>query len=223
MADSAAVARLEQTLADLFRTGEVRAADGTVRRIFPIAIPAEEGRALRDWVVREQAVSTIEIGLAFGLSALHICHGLLMRGNDAARHVALDPHQARAFANSGLEALAQAGVANMVEHHAEESQTALPRFVTEGRRFDLAFVDGNHRFDAVFLDLIHLGRLVRGGGVIVLDDYQLPGVAKAASFCVTNLGWMLEDVSNPDALHQWAVLRTTSEPKERAFDYFVDF
>ncbi len=98
---------------------------------------------------------------------------------------------------------------------------ALPRFVSEGGAFDFAFVDGNHRFDAVFLDLIFLGRLVRCGGVIVLDDYQLPRVARAASFCVTNLGWTLEEVSAPVALHQWAVLRTTREPKVRPFDYFV--
>jgi hypothetical protein len=26
---------------------------------------------------------------------------------------------------------------------------------------------------------LYLGRLVRGGGIIFLDDYQLPGVARA--------------------------------------------
>ena len=87
----------------------------------------------------------------------------------------------------------------------------------------MAFVDGNHRFDGVFLDLVYLGRLVRGGGVIVLDDYQLPAVARAASFCLTNLDWTLEDVSAPDAVHQWAVLRTRAMPTNRPFDYFVDF
>jgi len=31
-------------------------------------------------------------------------------------------------------------------------------------------VDGNHRFDAVFVDLYYLGRLLRPGGVMFLDD-----------------------------------------------------
>ena len=75
----------------------------------------------------------------------------------------------------------------LIEYRAEESQFALPRFLGEGRRFDLAFVDGNHRFDGVFLDLVYLGRLVRGGGIVFLDDYQLPAVARAVSFCTTNL------------------------------------
>jgi hypothetical protein len=99
----------------------------------------------------------------------------------------------------------------------------LPRLVAEGRRFDLAFVDGNHRFDGVFLDLVYLGRLVRGGGIVFLDDYQLPAVARAVSFCTTNLRWTVEEVSPPDELHQWAVLRTPAAPSERRFDHFVDF
>ncbi len=221
--ERAHAAQVERVLADLVRTGEVRAPDGRVHHLFPIAIPAEEARWLRDTVVRERATVTIEVGLAYGLSALSICQALLINGDDAARHVVIDPHQATRFADCGLQALALAGVASMVEHHAEESQTALPRFVSERRRFDLAFVDGNHRFDAVFLDLVYLGRLVRGGGTIVLDDYQLPGVARAASFFVTNRGWTLEDVSPTDTLHQWAVLRTPTEPAERPFDYFVEF
>jgi hypothetical protein len=57
----------------------------------------------------------------------------------------------------------EARVDEMVELHAEESQIALPRFLGEARRFHLAFVDGNHRSDGVFVDLVFLGRLVRAG------------------------------------------------------------
>jgi predicted O-methyltransferase YrrM len=111
----------------------------------------------------------------------------------------------------------------MVEHHEEESQLALPRFLGEGRTFDVAFVDGNHRFDWVFVDLFYLGRLLRPGGIVFLDDYQLPGVARATLFYQTNLGWRLEEVSAPDVLHQWAILRTAVVQDTRPFDYFVEF
>jgi len=40
-----AVAQVEQVLADLLSSGQMRAADGTVRSLFPVAIPAEEGQA----------------------------------------------------------------------------------------------------------------------------------------------------------------------------------
>ena len=201
----------------------VARADGTVHRLFPVAISSAEGEALREWVEREGATRTIEIGLGYGISALSVCEGLLANGDPAARHVAVDPYQATRFGNCGLQVLEEAGVAWLVEYHAEESQIALPRLLGEGRRFDLAFVDGNHRFDGIFLDLIYLGRLLHPGAVVVVDDYQLPAVTRAASFCLTNLGWTLQEVSPVDELHQWAALRTSMAPDTRPFDYYVEF
>jgi predicted O-methyltransferase YrrM len=202
----------------------VARSDGTLHSLFPVAVSAAEGEALREWVLREGATQTIEIGLGYGISALHVCEGFLLGNADpTARHVAVDPYQATRFANCALQFLEEAGVAELVEHHAQESQIALPRFLSEGRSFHLAFVDGNHRFDGVFLDLVFLGQLVCAGGIVFVDDYQLPAVARAASFCLTNLGWTLEKVSAADDLHQWAVLRTCALPDTRAFDYYVDF
>ncbi|MBI2514612.1 class I SAM-dependent methyltransferase [Candidatus Wolfebacteria bacterium] len=197
--------------------------DKSVIDIFPVAINAAQGKALRDWVIKEKAVHTIEIGLAWGIGALHICEGLLMSGKDNARHIVIDPFQAASFKNCGLQLLEEAGVAHLVEHCAEESQIALPRFVSEGRQFDFAFVDGSHLFDRVFLDLIYLGRLVRPEGVIFADDYQAPAVAKAVSFCLNNLGWKLEEKLSLDEHHQWAVLRTPLKPISRSYPHFVDF
>jgi predicted O-methyltransferase YrrM len=219
-----ALRRVRVVIERLVRGGTaVARSDGTLHSIFPVAVYAAEGEALREWVLREGATRTIEIGLGYGISALHICEGLLGNADPVARHVALDPYQATRFADCGLQVLEEAGIAQMVEHHAEESQIALPRFLDEARRFHLAFVDGNHRFDGVFLDLVFLGRLVRAGGIVFVDDYQLPAVARAASFCVTNLGWTLEEVSTADDLHRWAVLRTSTVPDTRPFDYYVDF
>ena len=76
---------------------------------------------------------------------------------------------------------------------------------------------------AVFLDLYYLGHLVRMGGVIILDDYNLPGIEKAASFFVENLQWKIEEISPLESEHQWAVLRTSPDPDTRDFRYFVNF
>ena len=197
--------------------------DGSLHDLFPVAASAAEGEALRDWVLRERATRTIEVGLGYGISALHICEGLLGNSGPTARHVVIDPYQATRFSDLGLQFLDEAGVREMVEHHAEKSEIVLPRFVDEARSFDLAFVDGNHRFDGVFVDLFYLGRLVRKGGIVFLDDYQLPGVARAVSFFASNLGWTMEEVSPPDDLHQWAVLRTSVVSDMRQFDHFAEF
>ncbi|MDP8948944.1 MAG: class I SAM-dependent methyltransferase [Actinomycetota bacterium] len=201
----------------------VARSDGTPHDLFPVAASAAEGEALRGWVIKEGATRTIEIGLGYGISALHVCEGLLANAGPTARHVVVDPYQATRFSDCGLQLLEEAGVAGLVKHHAEESQIALPRFLSEGRSFDFAFVDGNHRFDGVFVDLYYLGRLVRPGGIVFVDDYQLPAIARAASFFQRNLGWMLEEVSAWDDVHQWAVLRTSAVPDTRPFDHYVDF
>jgi predicted O-methyltransferase YrrM len=216
--------RVRDVIERLVRDGTaVARSDGTLHTLFPVAASAAECEALRGWVLREGATRTVEIGLGYGISALHICEGLLANAGPTARHVAIDPYQATRFSDCGLQFLDEAGVARLVEHHAEESLTALGRFLVEGKTFDLAFVDGNHRFDGVFPDLVYLGRLVRPGGILFLDDYQLPAVARATSFFVTNLGWTLEEVSAADDLHQWAVLRTSGTPDRRPFDYYIDF
>jgi predicted O-methyltransferase YrrM len=219
-----ALRRVRGVIERLVRDGTaVARSDGTLHDIFPVAVYATEGESLRAWVLREGATRTIEIGLGYGISALYVCEGLLGNADPAARHVVLDPNQATRFANCGLQFLEEAGVAGMIEHHAEASEIALPRFLGEGRRFDLAFVDGNHRFDGVFLDLVFLGRLLCAGGIVFVDDYQLPSVARAVSFCVTNLDWTLEEASAAHDLHRWAVLRTSAAADTRPFDYYVDF
>ena len=216
--------RVRQVLDRLVQDGTaVARSDGSVHRLFPVSVGATEGAALRSWVISEAPARTIEIGLGYGISALFVCEGLLASGDSSARHVVIDPNQETRFANCGLQFLGEAGVADLVEHHAEESQIALPRLLSEGYRFDLAVVDGNHRYDAVFLDLVYLGRLLRPGSIVFLDDYHLPGVARAAAFFLTNLGWTFEKVSTADEHHHWAVLRTSIKPDTRAFDYFRDF
>ena len=219
-----ALRQVRRVIERLVRDGSaVARSDGTLHSIFPVAASAAEGEALRGWVTRERATNTIEIGLGYGVSALFVCEGLLANGRAGTSHVVLDPYQATRFADCGLQFLEEAGLGQLVEYHADESQIALPRFLSEGRSFDLAFVDGNHRFDGVFLDLIYLGRLVRAGGVVFVDDYQLAAVARAVSFCLTNLGWRIEEVSAADDFHQWAVLRTSDAPDTRPFDYYVEF
>jgi predicted O-methyltransferase YrrM len=201
----------------------VSRADRSKHDVRTVSISTGEGEALRKWVSSENAAQTVEIGLGYGLSALYICEGLLQNGNPDARHVVLDPFQAGRFADCGLQILEEAGVRPIVEYHAEASQIALPAFLKEGRRFDFGFVDGNHRFDGVFVDLFYLGRLLRKGGVVILDDYDLPGIERAVSFFQTNLDWTIEETAPLDDRHRWVVLRTAKHADERDFRYFVEF
>jgi predicted O-methyltransferase YrrM len=202
-------------------------ADG---RLFPVAIGREEGLALRDCVRREGASRTLEAGLGHAVSTLFILEGSVANGGDVG-HVACDPYQFTAlpghltrYEGIGLERLEEAGVRDLVEFHEQESQLVFPRLLAEGRTFDLAFLDANHRFEGVFLDLIYSGRLLKEGGIVFADDTQLPGVRRAVDFCLANLGWTLEDEGAEAGAHEWLVLRTGSHDVYlRPFFEFVDF
>lgn len=214
----------KELIEELYRNGTVVARlDGSTHDLFPVSVSAGEGAALRELVRRERAVNTVEIGFGYGLSALFICEGLLGVGASDCRHVVIDPHQSTRFRDCGLQLIEDAGFSRMVEYHPLESEIALPRFLAEGRRFDFAFVDGNHRFEGVFLDLVYLNRLVRDGGLIVVDDFQLASVAKAVSFLRANMEFSLDTVSKEDPFHHWAAIRKPVTPPARAFDHFVDF
>lgn len=216
--------RVRQVIERIEHDGRVTAvADRSSHHLFPVAMSTAEGAVLAEWIVSEGAARTIEIGLGYGIAALFACEGLLRVGSGSARHVAIDPFQRSRFADVALQLLDEAGVADMVELHRHESQLVLPRLVNDGSRFDVAVVDGNHRFDRVFVDLYFLNRLLRPGGIVFLDDLQLPAVARASAFFVTNLDWRRELVSGDDPFHQWAVLRTGTEPDRRPFTHFVDF
>jgi predicted O-methyltransferase YrrM len=94
--------------------------------------------------------------------------------------------------------LAAAGVRDHVEVIEEESQLALPRLVSEGRAFDLAFVDGDHRFESALIDLYFMTRLVRPEGLIVMDDMWLPSIRTAVAYVERNFGLTLEPDALPD-------------------------
>jgi len=144
---------------------------------------------LRDILVAHGVHVVIEVGLAYGSSALAIGEALLLTGGTNTSHIVIDPFQATAYENVGWDALNAAGLAAQTTFIGEASSIALARLVGEGLTADAAFVDGSHRFHEVFVDLYFLRRLVRPGALIVLDDVASPSVAAALRYFDLNLGW----------------------------------
>ena len=153
-----------------------------------VALPAEDGDVLRDLLLAERASVVIEVGLAYGSSALAIAEALAARERPGARHLIIDPFQ-HLFHDAGWEAIGPAHDAGLSTLLRERSQLVLPRLLSEGLVADAAFVDGSHIFHNVFVDLYFLREVVRPGGLLVLDDYQWPSVATAVRYFELNTGW----------------------------------
>ena len=53
-------------------------------------------------------------------------------------------------------------------------------------KFDFIFIDGWHTFDYTLLDFFYADKLLRKGGIIIIDDAKHLGVAKCVRYIDTN-------------------------------------
>ncbi|MEV6833936.1 class I SAM-dependent methyltransferase [Streptomyces sp. NPDC051133] len=154
-----------------------------------VTVPEHHCDQLRDLLVAEGVQTVVEVGLAYASSALAIGEALITVDAPRPRHVVIDPFQERDWSNVGWQLLCSAGLDAIASLVLAPSSIALPGLLTEGLTADAAFVDGSHRFHEVFVDLYFLRKIVRPGGLIVLDDDWAPSVRTAVRYFERNLGW----------------------------------
>lgn len=174
---------------------------------------------LRDLLIADDARVVIEIGLAYGSSALAVVEALLMTEQSGTRHVIMDAYQDR-FDDVGWITLVGAGVGDSCTLIRERSQLALPRLVADGFVADAAFVDGSHIFHNVFVDLVFLSEIVRPAGLIILDDCEWPSVAAAVDYFEVNMGWHSEPTTDASRLRAYRLPDPRLEPSFEAFQAF---
>ncbi|GAB1446016.1 hypothetical protein MASR2M41_17650 [Flammeovirgaceae bacterium] len=62
----------------------------------------------------------------------------------------------------------------------------LPRLYSNGIRIDFAYVDSTKVFDILMMDLYYLIKMLKRGGMVILDDVDYPGIWLIARFLVTH-------------------------------------
>lgn len=118
---------------------------------------------------------SVEVGLAFGISAIAIAEEVVKNGGS---HIAIDKFEVTAWGSNGLHLIEQAGLKDKIEFHEEYSHVALSKFLSEGRQFDFAYIDSTKLFDYLMVDFFFLDKMLTEGGVIVFDDVAFPGIRK---------------------------------------------
>lgn len=189
--------------------------DNGANHIYPYSPTPERGRVITELCRAVRPAATLEVGMAWGVSTLLILEGLIKSGAHFVPHVVIDPFQSSLFHDAATLALGKLGVEELVEFYDQPSELVLPHLLAQGRRFDFAFIDGDHRFDAAFTDFRFIHLLLARGGVILFDDTWLDSVHLTVRYAETNLGY--REVEVPCAVPVYRsrpMLRAIEKPAE---------
>lgn len=218
---------ISQARKEIYESGRVETRDGVKPDIFPTGLTAERAAFVRAAVAMIPVRRSLETGFAFGLGALAVLEGSPERMPGT--HTAVDPLAGTTWGDAGRVTLERAGAIDALELIQEDSSLALPRLLLEGREnaYDFALIDGCHLFEFVLSDLVYANRLVRPGGLVVVDDLWMPAVSAATDFVVKNLGCDRlpppVECDGAGAARHCVVLRVPDQAPDRAWDHFEPF
>ena len=167
----------------------------------------ETGSLLYAALMTSKFPTSLEIGLATGLSAMYMAQAhvdINGGGDDSIRHICIDPTQRLpkdetstvglqrgGWDSEGLQHLEQSKLGRVVAMLETESHRALPALHEAGWTFGVVFIDGMHLYDYILLDFFYADLMLPVGGILVLDDAWLPSVQDAAKFILTNRSYEL--------------------------------
>jgi predicted O-methyltransferase YrrM len=172
-------------LEDLYRIGKRVDLAGKERKVTG-ALPRKDALVLQEMVKFVKAKTTLETGVAFGLSTLAICEALKDSGSEGVLHYGVDPDQNTVHGGAALANLKRAGLDGIFELREGPSHLVLPRLLEKGLPLDLAFIGGWYTFDYTLLDFFYIDKLLRPGGVVLLHDRSWPCKQKVIRFIPTH-------------------------------------
>lgn len=204
-------------------------ASGALRPVWPVGLTKSRGEALRELARSCQATRILETGLGLAMSSSFLLDAAISTLAESGRPAAaplltsIDPGESSINADAGLVHLQRAGLTPFHRFISVRSERALPRLIESAEQFDLAFIDGDHRFDGAFIDTFFALRLVKPSGLIVLDDAWMPSVQKASAFFVSNALCERISVFSEGGKERLHALRPNPGHDYRVWDHFVNF
>lgn len=186
---------MNELAGEILRRGTVEGSDGVFLPLHSHTSP-EQCEFLVHQVVSTHAVVTIEVGLAYGISALCICDAI--RNRPGALHHVIDPFQlTESWHGLGLKNLERAGLTNVTKFYPESAQSCLARLASSGLQVDFAYIDAGKRMDDILIFTHFIGQMLRVGGRIAFDDVCFPGIRKALRYLVQEPQFRVVDVFQP--------------------------
>jgi cephalosporin hydroxylase len=186
---------MNPVLARLLESGSVNDGNKTYR--LHSNMQPDEGELIQRMIAKVKPTTTLETGMAYGISSLYVCDAL-SKLSKPFRHIAIDPCQSTDWQGMGRYNLRQAGFEKMVQVIEEGSEIALPRLLAEGTRVEFAIIDGWHTFDHALIDFFYINRMLSVGGIVLLDDVNYESIHKLVRYLSHYPAYrMIESVGTP--------------------------
>lgn len=174
----------------IFRDGVVHDEEGHQHRLHS-ETSAAQCTFLADLILETNASRCLEVGLAYGVSALAICRAI--KNFKQPQYYAIDPMQSY-WKNIGISNLKAAGHWEFVRFLPEYSDVGLTKLWQEGIVLDFAYVDSTKVFDILLVDAHLIAKMLKVGGLLVIDDVSFPGVRKLVRLLAQMPQWEIHAV-----------------------------
>ncbi|MCC5918157.1 MAG: class I SAM-dependent methyltransferase [Cryomorphaceae bacterium] len=161
------------TTTEIESTIEIPVADAST------AVRASEAQFIHDFLLQLDNPKTLEIGFGYGRSACYIMAATNLP------HTVMDPFQDN-YNRQALANVEKCGFGNRLTLIEDFSHNVLPKMVGEGKKFDFIFIDGDHKFDGIFVDFYYVDMLLNEGGFALFHDTWMRSTQLVMSFINKN-------------------------------------
>jgi len=142
-------------------------------------IKNNEAEFIYNFIYSKGIQRTLETGFAYAKSASHI---IAATGKI---HTAIDPFQDN-YQRLGLKNIETLGLKDYLDLREDFSHNVLPELAREGKKYELIFIDGDHKFDGEFVDFYYADLLLEKNGYVLLHDTWMRSTRLLMQFIKTN-------------------------------------
>jgi predicted O-methyltransferase YrrM len=155
-----------------------------------------EAALIQRVIAEVRPATTLEVGMAYGVSTLTICEAIANLPH-MATHIAIDPLQRTKWRGIGLHNVRAAGLDGKLRLIEERSEFCLPRLLQEGTAIQVALIDGWHIFEQCALELYYIDRMLPVGGVVIFDDVSWAPIHRVVRLALSYGSYEVADHTGP--------------------------
>ncbi|MGI8584349.1 MAG: class I SAM-dependent methyltransferase [Chitinophagaceae bacterium] len=183
-------------LKNIFEKKQVEDKNGN---LFPMHsnTSSEQCEFLQELIREVKPFSSLEIGLAYGISAVAILDEL-KKLNQPFHHTIMDPFQ-ESWNDIGLFNIERAGLSANITFHRKFSDQVLPSLYNDNYRIQFAYIDSTKVFDVLMTDVYFINKILDVNGILVLDDCGFPGIRLLVRFLSQLPGYTIHKIFSKDS------------------------